>query len=211
MKRRNFLRAGLLALSAALVAPMAHAQETTALDRFLDGLVTWRAELTQSMTDSRGRLREPRRGVLLVQRPGRFRWQIEPPEQVMVADGRNLWFHDLDLEQVTVRPVSSAMSATPAALLAGTVALRSAFVVSALGRRDGLEWVSAKPRQADGEFREARFAFSGLELRRLEIDDKLGQRAVLVFAGGARNTALDPAELRFTPPPGADLIGKPAP
>jgi hypothetical protein len=31
-----------------------------------------------------------------------------------------------------------------------------------------------------------------------------------VFRGGARNPSLAPAALRFEPPPGADLIGKPA-
>jgi len=185
------------------------AAETTALDRFLEGLVGWRAEFTQGMTDSRGRSREPQRGLLIVQRPGKFRWEIGPPEQVMVADGRNVWFHDRDLEQVTVRASNRALSATPAMLLADTSDLRSAFEIKPAGRRDGLEWVRARPLRSDGEFREARFGFAGLELRRLEIDDKLGQQAVLLFSQGVRNPPLDPALLRFTPPPGADLIGKP--
>lgn len=206
--RRSFCAATLLL--AALPTPCAFAESTTALDRFLEGLVSWRAEFTQSMTDSRGRQRELQRGTLTVQRPGKFRWEIGPPNQIMVADGRNVWFHDVDLEQVTVRPAGNALSATPAMLLAGGVTLRAAFDVSALGRRDGLEWVRARPKRADSEFREARFAFSGPELRRLEIDDKLGQQAVLLFANGVRNAAVDPGVLRFTPPPGVDVIGRPA-
>jgi outer membrane lipoprotein carrier protein len=70
--------------------------------------------------------------------------------------------------------------------------------------------VRVTPRDLDAEFREARFGFVGLELRRLELADKLGQQVVLVFRGGARNPSLAPAALRFEPPPGADLIGKPA-
>jgi len=46
-------------------------------------------------------------------------------------------------------------------------------------------------------------------LRRLEIDDKLGQKALLRFENGIRNPRLDPAELRFESPAGADVIGKP--
>jgi outer membrane lipoprotein carrier protein len=190
---------------------LASTPESTALDRYLDGLLSWRAEFSQTTTDSRGRVREPQRGRLLVQRPGRFRWEIAPPEQVMVADGRNVWFYDRELEQVTVRAAGSALSATPAMLLAGTVPLRSAFTVRDAGRRDGLEWVRVAPQRTDGEFREALFGFAGLELRRLEIDDKLGQKTQLVFAGGERNARIDPAELQFTPPPGADLIGRPVP
>jgi outer membrane lipoprotein-sorting protein len=48
-----------------------------------------------------------------------------------------------------------------------------------------------------------------LELRRLEIDDKLGQKALLRFDNGIRNPRLNPADLRFEPPAGADVIGRP--
>jgi outer membrane lipoprotein carrier protein len=195
------------------VAPAA-----TALDRYLEGLVSWRAEFTQSTTDARGRTRPVQEGLLVVQRPGRFRWEIRvagsstaPAAQVMVADGKNLWFYDRDLEQVTVKPAGGALTATPAMLLAGTVPLRERFDVASSGRRGGLEWVKVVPRGLDAEFREARFGFAGLELRRLELDDKLGQQVVLLFRGGVRNPALAPAVLRFDPPAGADLIGKPAP
>ena len=190
----------------------------TALDRYLEGLASWRAEFTQSTIDGRGRSRPIQEGLLVVQRPGRFRWEIRSAgapsaqaAQVMVADGKNLWFYDRDLEQVTVKPAGGALTATPAMLLAGTVPLRERFDVAATGRRGGLEWVKVVPRGLDAEFREARFGFAGLELRRLELDDKLGQQVVLLFRGGLRNPALPPSVLRFEPPAGADLIGKPAP
>ncbi|MFM8480073.1 MAG: outer membrane lipoprotein chaperone LolA [Gammaproteobacteria bacterium] len=196
-------------LLSVLGAVTATAEELTALDRYLEGLVSWRAQFTQSMSDSRGRLRETQRGQLIVQRPGKFRWVIGPPEQVMVADGRNVWFYDRDLEQVTVRAAGTALSATPAMLLAGTAPLRATFKVLAAGKREGLEWVKVQPLGAGGDFREARFGFAGLELRRLEIDDKLGQKALLLFENGIRNPRLDLALLRFEPPAGADVIGKP--
>lgn len=210
--------AALLALGLHAPASAQGAAAATALDRYLDGLVSWRADFTQSTVDARGKRRPAQDGTLVVQRPGRFRWEIRAagasvmtPDQVMVADGRNLWFYDRDLEQVTVKPTGGALTATPAMLLAGTVPLREAFTVTATGRRDGLDWVRALPRGVDAEFREARFGFAGLELRRLEIDDRLGQRVVLAFRGGQRNPALPQGVLRFDPPAGADLIGKPLP
>jgi outer membrane lipoprotein carrier protein len=190
----------------------------TALDRYLEGLVSWRAEFTQSTTDARGRSRPVQEGLLVVQRPGRFRWEIRSTgtpvsqaAQVMVADGKNLWFYDRDLDQVTVKPAGGALTATPAMLLAGTMPLRERFDVAATGRRGGLDWVKVVPRGLDAEFREARFGFAGLELRRLELDDQLGQQVVLLFKGGVRNPALPPSMLWFEPPAGADQIGKPAP
>lgn len=191
----------------------AHAESLTALDRYLSGLESWRTEFSQSITDSRGRMRSPQIGRLLVQRPGKFRWEIglkrESAMQVMVSDGRNLWFLDADLEQVTVRPAGSGETATPAMLLAGSTPLRSKFNVVSVGRKEGFDWVRVSPKSAEGEFKEMRFGFSGLELRRLEVDDKLGQRALMVFNTSVRNGRIDPSEFRFVPPPGADVIGKP--
>ena len=71
----------------------------------------------------------------------------------MVRDGRNLWFYDRDLQQVTVKPVDAALSATPAMLLSGAVDVRKSFSVSAAGERMGLTWVLVEPRGADADFR----------------------------------------------------------
>jgi outer membrane lipoprotein carrier protein len=196
-------------------------QATTALDRFLAGLATLRVEFTQSLTDGRGRQVESLAGSLVVVRPGRFRWEVRPaaragaggapgePTQLMVADGRNVWFLDRELEQVTVKPAGNALTATPALLLSGTVDLRTAFELRDARTREGLAWVQVRPRRADAEFREARLGFEGGELRRMEIDDKLGQKAVLVFGRAQRNAPVAPAETSFSPPPGVDVIGKP--
>lgn len=198
-----------LALAMLAVLPAAlPAQQTTALDRFLEGLTSWQATFTQTVTDSRGRARPGESGQFIVQRPGRFRWEIGNA-QLMVADGRNLWFLDRDLEQVTVKPASRALTATPATLLAGAMPLRNQFRLEAEGRRENLDWVRVTPLSASAEFRFARLAFAGLELRRMELLDALGQRVTLVFTASRRNAPVDPAALTFTPPPGADVIGTP--
>ena len=196
------------------------AAANTALDRFLTNLATLRVEFTQSLTDARGRQVDALAGTLVVVRPGRFRWEVRPAgragadaaeaTQLMVADGRNVWFYDRDLEQVTVKPAGNALTATPALLLSGSVELRSAFELRETAPREGLAWVQVRPKRGDAEFREARLGFEAGELRRMEIDDKLGQKAVLLFGKAQRNAAVDAAETRFTPPAGVDVIGKPA-
>ena len=205
------------ALALACAATCAAAQPAaTALDRYLAGLATLRVDFVQRLTDSRGRKLESVAGTLVVQRPGRFRWEVRPAErtgapytQLMVADGRNVWFYDRDLEQVTVRAAGSALTATPAMLLSGTVDLRVAFDVRSGARRDSLDWVLVKPKRSDAEFSEARLGFAGGELRRMELRDKLGQVALIEFGRATRNAAVPAEDLRFTPPPGTDVIGKP--
>jgi len=193
------------------------ASASTALDRFLDGLTTWRADFTQRVVDGRGRSIGEGRGRLLISRPGRFRWELAPKEgpetgQVLIADGRNLWFFDRDLDQVTVKPVTEALSQSPAMLLSGTGDVRAAFDVQAEAApkdsRD-LDWVAVTPRGAQSDFKVARLGFRGTALARMELQDRLGQRTTIEFSNATRNGALAADELRFEPPPGVDVIGTP--
>ncbi len=201
-----------LVMAAMLCVPVAFTQTPSALDRYLDGLTSWQAEFAQTVVDSRGKQRVAETGRFIVRRPGQFRWETgSGPAQVMVADGRNLWFYDRDLEQVTVKPVRTALTATPAMLLVGGVNLREYFEITTLPKSIGLDWVAVKPRGADAEFRSARLGFASNDLRRMEIEDKLGQKTLLVFSKTLRNAALAADTFVFQSPPDADLIGTPVP
>ena len=203
------------AASAGAVAAEAGPAESTALDRYLTGLTTWTATFSESVVDARGKVVGKGEGSLTIVRPGKFRWELSPQEsdqsgQLLVADGRNLWVLDRDLEQVTVKPLDAALSQTPAMLLSGTASVREAFDISSAGRSEGLDWVKAVPHQKDADFRVARFGFLGNDLRRMVLEDKLGQKVTLLFASSLRNRPVDPARVSFTPPAGVDVIGVPA-
>jgi outer membrane lipoprotein carrier protein len=127
----------------------------------------------------------------------------------MVADGRNLWFYDRDLQQVTVKPVDAALSATPAMLLSGAVDIQKNFTLMPAGKRDGLDWTLVEPRGNEADFRRALFGFDHDELKRMILEDKLGQTATVTFDKVERNGAVSADETTFTPPAGVDVIGKP--
>jgi outer membrane lipoprotein carrier protein len=197
-------------------APAGAASTGTELDAYLAALNTWQAVFTQTVVDSRGKRVGTGRGRLTIVRPGRFRWESSPDGaddavQLLIADGRNLWFYDRDLDQATVKPQQEALPQSPAMLLAGGADLRAAFKVSSGGRRDGYDWVTAQPKDSKSDFREARFGFRAGELQQLVVVDKLSQRSTLVFSEVRRNTVVDPQLVTFTVPRGADLIGKPLP
>jgi outer membrane lipoprotein carrier protein len=195
------------------VACIAHGQ--TPLDGYLEHLKTLRAEFSQLVTDGRGLTVQKADGKLTIVRPGRFRWELTPATgsspQLMVADGRNLWFYDRDLEQVSVKPAAAALTATPASLLAGDEDIRDRFTVSAAGRRDGFDWVKVVPKEGDADFREAQLAFLRGDLKRMVLKDKLGQTVRLDFSNSERNAPVAEAEMKFTPPESADVIGTPVP
>jgi outer membrane lipoprotein carrier protein len=209
--RRLFRVSGLLV--ALGTASLAHGQ--TPLDDYLAHLKTLRTGFSQVVTDGRGEQVQKAAGTLVILRPGKFRWELTPDgtasPQLMVADGRNLWFYDRDLEQVSVKSAATALTATPASLLAGDENIRELFTVSPAGRRDGFDWVKVVPKQGDADFREAQLAFTGSELKRMVLKDKLGQTVKLEFVSSERNAPVSNAEVTFTPPESADVIGTPVP
>lgn len=210
----------MMLLACALV-PQAFSATSTALDAYLAGVRTLRAEFTQQVIDGRGSEVQRANGSLVIQRPGKFRWELTPVNaagakqtpQLMVADGKNLWFYDRDLDQVSVKPAASALTATPASLLSGDGKLGEFFEVRADGQRDGLTWVRVVPKRSDADFREVRIGFkgSGGELSRMVLKDKLGQTVRLEFSNSERNPPVAESEVKFTPPAGVDVIGTPVP
>jgi len=184
----------------------------TPLDAYLDGLRTLRTEFSQTVVDGKGEAVQQAVGKLVIVRPGKFRWELtpagNPSAQLMVADGKNLWFYDRDLEQVSVKP-ATVLTATPASLLSGAGDVRALFTVSLAGKRDGLDWVRVVPKTGDADFREAQLAFTRGELKRMVLKDKLGQTVRIDFLTSARNVPVPDTEVQFSPPAGADLIGTP--
>jgi outer membrane lipoprotein carrier protein len=115
---------------------------------------------------------------------------------------------------VTVKPADAALSATPAMLLSGTVDVRKNFTISPAPKRDGLDWVLVEPHGSEADFRRALMGFEGKEagppaLKRMILEDKLGQTATVMFDHVERNGHVAPEEVSFTPPSGVDVIGTP--
>jgi outer membrane lipoprotein carrier protein len=214
----------LLAILAMVAVVPAALAATTPLDSYLDDMKTLRATFLQTLADAHGKEIDRSSGTLIVVRPGKFSWEIRPQGsgagagssagQLMVADGRNLWFLDRDLQQVTVKPADAALSATPAMLLSGTVDVRKNFTISPAPKRDGLDWVMVEPHGSEADFRRALLGFEGKEagppaLKRMILEDKLGQTATVMFDHVERNGRVAPEEVSFTVPPGVDVIGTP--
>lgn len=201
---RRLVAAAALAL-AALSAAAGDALQ--ALRDFTADARSGRADFTQTVTSPDGARRKVSSGHFEFIRPERFRFDYDKPfAQQIVADGRKVWFYDVDLNQITVRELGKALGATPAALLAGT-SLDRDFELSALPARDGLDWVQALPRQKEGApVTSLRVGFRAGVLAALEITDPFGQRSVLRFTDLVLNPKLPDADFRFTPPAGVDVI-----
>lgn len=165
------------------------------------------AKFNQEVYDRAGKVIERASGTFAFARPGKFRWTYEKPhKQLLVGDGSKLWIYDPDLNQVTVKRVDTAISSTPAALLAGRDDITALFTLRDAGAADGLNWVEASPKAQDTGFERVRLGLQGRTLAAMELHDQLGGRTLLRFTELKANAALPGDTFAFVPPKGADVI-----
>ena len=198
-----------LILCAFLAASAAHADAVDRFKQFLSETRSARADFEQQVYGRGGKLVQESRGTFVFLRPGRFRWvYAKPVDQVIVGDGERVWIYDRDLNQVTVRKLSRALGSTPAALLSGASDVEAAFELKDAGERDGLEWLEARPKEAEAGFERILMGFGRDGLRAMELTDHFGHTTHLRFSNVQRNPPLEPDAFRFEPPKGADVLGE---
>ena len=195
-------------MTLATVATPAFAGGLEQLQAFLDGTKSGRATFKQVISGRSGRAPQEATGTFVFARPGKFRWTYQKPiDQLIVGDGQKVWIHDRDLNQVIVRDQTSALGATPAALLSGDNTLERNFTLVSAGSKDGFEWVDAKPKSAESGFTDVRIGFRDNLPRAMELADAFGQATQLTFVTFERNAQIDAREFRFLVPQGADVVG----
>lgn len=179
------------------------------LQSFVEKTRTLQGKFTQSVFDKNGRLTQESRGEFAISRPNKFRWAYASPyNQLIVGDGKKVWIHDADLEQVTVRKFDAAMGSTPAALLAGSNDIRKHFNLKDGGDLMGLNWIEATPINDEGSFSLVRMGFRDDALMAMELRDNFGQTSRLTFSALRRNPMLGNDLFRFKPPKGVDILGE---
>jgi outer membrane lipoprotein carrier protein len=208
-----------------LGAMPAHADAVASLRAFVKDVQSGQASFKQTVTSPDGKKARTSTGTLEFQRPNRFRFAYDKPmEQLIVGDGQKVWLYDADLNQVTERPMSQALGATPAALLSGsslekdftlksvppTASPSAASATPATAQAAGLiEWAEALPRSKDGQFQSVRVGFKGGMLVALEVLDSFGQKSRLDFSRFDTKAAVPASRFVFTPPAGADVLKQP--
>jgi outer membrane lipoprotein carrier protein len=178
------------------------------LHAFLQDVKSLKADFNQQVLDANGKQVKQSNGTLSLKRPDRFRWDYaKPNEEIIVADGKKLWIYDAQLQQVTVKSMSANLANSPAVLLAGSNDVDKNFTVTDLGEKDGLAWVQLTPKVKDSDFDSVKLAFKGDDVAVMELKDNLGGLTRIEFEHLQRNPSVSDDNFKFTPPPGADVIG----
>lgn len=180
------------------------------VEDFLNDVTTISGRFEQQLVDADDVVIETSSGTLDIRRPGQFRWSyFDPYEQVLVADGLNMWSYDVDLEQVTVKAQAEALGGTPAILLGGSSDVLDDFDYIGSFTDRGTIWVRLRPRDTDNGFSMIELGFTDHELSRMLFVDNLEQTTLVALFDVEFNELIDDDQFAFTPPAGADVVGAP--
>jgi outer membrane lipoprotein carrier protein len=175
---------------------------------FFAGLDTFQSQFIQTVVDSDGQQVQRSEGTVWIRKPGRFRWDYRAPyRQLIVADGKQLWTYDEDLEQATVKPVDEALSSTPAMLLSGFRPLSDVMNWRQADSEDGERWFDLDPKQPDSAVEKVRIGFENDQLSIIEVTDGFGNHTRIQFSQIRRNQPIDETLFTLELPPDTDIIG----
>jgi outer membrane lipoprotein carrier protein len=198
--------------SSAAAAPAA--SKAAVLDRIQDHYqrtTSFSAKFTDEITGMGG-TRRKRTGRVFYKRPGKMRWEFDPPQvETVVANGRKLYDYQPDLNQVIELPVERAFkSAAPLAFLLGMGDIRRDFNSSLLppAKSDSLLRVLLIPKSG-GDRIEMGLDPSTYDLMAVRVTDAMGNITSIRFSAVRTNLQLADSLFNFQVPPGADVVQAP--
>lgn len=146
---------------------------------------------------------ESRSGDFWVERPDKIRWHYRQPyEQLIVADGTNVWLFDPDLEQVLVRELKPDSDDVAGLLLGSGDDLAQRFDVTAMGENR----YRLLPLATESVIEQVVIEFKQQLIVSLEVSDKLGVTSRFEFLNLQSNSDIDPQQFHFIPPNGVDIV-----
>ena len=198
----------LIALIASLSMPAWAEDAEQRLKTALKNMDNLSAEFKQTLLDEDKNIVQQSSGTLALQRPGKFAWiYTEPFEQRIIADGSELWVYDVELDQVTVKPMDESISNAPIMILMKESDVTQQFNIIEVGQRKFLFWVELEPRAKDIEYQRIFIGLDDGEVRAMELQDQFGQSTQIVFDNLRVGVVHNPATFKFVPPEGVDVYG----
>lgn len=196
----------LLLITIAFVFPVLTYAATASEDLIglLTKLYSLKADFVQSVLDGRGSVIQKTSGQMAMQRPGKFRWETQKPgQQLVIADGKKIWFYDVDLQQVTVQKQQATHSNSPALLLNGEPTnLVKDFIITQPA--NGI--YQLKPKRTDSLFSIVELGFQTNKLKSMRLQDSFGQITTVQFSNVENNSVLPANLFQFVLPKGVDVV-----
>ncbi len=176
----------------------------------LASLSTYQANFEQQVKDELGTEIDHSSGIFSIKKPNLFRWQVlEEFPQIIVADGKNLWTYDQELEQVTIQNQKMLLAESPMLLMTSNAEeLSKAFKISVHDLNDSKnkQLFLLKPKSQESVFDAVNIMFAEGKIIELLMSDTLGQKTSVKFTNVKINQELEPELFTFVPPEGVDVV-----
>lgn len=209
------MKQALIILLLCSISPMLPAQSTpeqgvdkTAeriLNELRTGLNALQAKFKQYELNMDGQTMEENSGIVWMQAPDYFKWHYQEPfEQLIVADGNQVWVFDEDLQQVTVKPQKNNLN--PIYVIINEELSSRYYDISYDGKKDNLDWVKLTPKEESNEVSSVLLGIEANQLHRIHVNNRLDQTLVFEFTALKRNPDLPKDTFKFSPPEGVDVV-----
>lgn len=208
-----------LAMLLALALPVA--AQTPTLDDVIRGvegaygkMTDLKGEFIQSALNKSLNQTIDAKGVVYLKKGGKLRWEyVEPTKQEIISDGKTIWIHTPQLNQVNTGPAPEALSGPAGSFLSGLGKLRQHFNVRFLN--------PAQPKDADGNVvldltpkqplpTLARLVLSldaqSYDVRKAVVYDQFENTVTMTFTKLTINSGLPDKLFVFTPPKGTATV-----
>ena len=206
---RPFLSKAIAMALFVLIPAFAGATALDQLKSFSTNARSAKGEFSQGQVKGgdKARITNVASGTFIFSRPGKFIWAYKKPyEQVLQADGVNLYIYDRELNQVTVKKLGNALGSSPAAILFGSNDLEKNFKLRNAGTHGGYEWVEAIPKTKDTPFEKINLGMKNGMPEAMELYDSLGQLSLIKFTKFTKNPPVSASTFKFVTPKGADVF-----
>lgn len=202
MKKRNIFFFLLLWTTSVFAEPA-----SLLLQKKLISIQSMRAEFVQKVY-AKSREISASSGEMALKRPGLFLWKTEKPmSQKIIADGKQLWVYDVDLEQVTVSPQQKKIGPTAALFLSDReLEIARDFEVQLQQAFNKQIVFDLKSKSARANIRRMILHFTQNQLTQMTFYDQLGQRTDVLFKHIVMNQTLPVHFFQFKPPKGVDVV-----
>lgn len=144
-------------------------------------------------------------GQVWMQSPDKFRWHYKDPiEQLIVADGKQVWVYDEDLEQVTVKTQSNDLN--PIYVIINDDKSQQHYDIKHELQSQSTDWISLTPKEANDEVKTVWLGIENSQVKQIKVVNNFGQTMVFEFNDITKNPEFESGLFEFVPPEGVDVV-----
>jgi len=182
------------------------------LERTYTRIADLRADFTQSAFNKSLGQTIKAEGTVYLKKGGKMRWEYKTPSpQQIVSDGKLLWIHTPELNQVNVGEAPRALAGPAGSFLAGLGKLREEFSIGLNSLKvddDGRPSLDLRPKKPTPVLTRLILTMDPKEylVRKAVLHDQFDNSVTMSFTKVTINSRLDDALFTFTPPKGAAVV-----